>query len=49
MALKVNNQYIRLLQNGDVEVYSNIEARNSYKEATSSKKILEKYNELSAN
>ena len=48
MALKTDNQYIRLLDDGTVEVYSDIESRNIYKEATSSEKILKKYDELTS-
>ena len=48
MALKLNktNQYIRLLDNGVVEIYPSQEDRNKQKVATHYTKILSKYEEL---
>jgi hypothetical protein len=48
MALKLTktNQYIRLLDNGVVEIYPSQEDRNKQKVATHYTNILSKYDEL---
>lgn len=46
LKLKKTNQYIRLLENGDVEVYSSQESRIRQKESISSTEVLLKYDEL---
>lgn len=47
--INLTNRYIKLLPNGEFEVYASEEARNKVKNSTDSKIILTKYKELLEN